>query len=1050
MPLEIQPFGRGYLTRLASFLTLIIGSTLDPGHAVAQSVTARVSTLDADAATGPRAGFRFELTAASTTSAGVYRDGVLLKTLWNNRRLPAGSHAAHWDGTTDEDTVAPTGRYSLTVLANDVQHTWGGVIGNTSESFTGPTKHHAEDIALGMAVSGSHIYIATGYNEARASTFKVSTANPQAKTTVMPTRFRYTGAVTFFVAADDTTVYWAGMDPFEQSKWFVFGSRVSDDTEVVFSEGKPIALGRDGSGVKYQSAIGYNNAKGLDITGLAVQRTGRYLFVARGLLGRIDVLDKSSGALVRSVSVATPERLATDATGAVWVTVLQDGQPVVRKFEAGEDGSLNPVTGLSITDVAQPLGLAVSPDGATVLIADGGTSQQVKAFDARTGQRSWVLGRPGGYVDGPAVTDDKFMFHNFTQITFHQGRDWSFVAFQPDGSFWVGDSGNNRSQHYRSDRIHLRRLMWMPLFYSVTADPNDPKRVFGNLLEFDVDYTRPLAPDNGSWKLVRNWGYAFPGKFKDKYGSFLNVATLSNGRTYAQFREAAAGVFELAELVNEKGLRFTGIRTPVMAQSLHPDGSMRTTALQGPNRPIEWRKQDLLGFDTSGNPQWGPMRRIASLGTYARTDPIPYFNVLPYAWEQTTSGALVIFNARFPRDAYKNDPVSHDGWHLGGLDAGTGQWRWKAAPSTTRNYHGDWPSDGAFDIGNHVVNAGTKSHVVGSSIFWQHCGENWKGGRSGEVNMWTHMHENGLMIGLFGALQQTVRYQEVEGQPGMAGNASASRIVRGPKGELYIYHNDESFHGGIHRWRVENLASIGERSVVLEWEASRYRKLTDPADLLEGVPRSTNLRDGDGGWRRAPEQDIAKDHVYDWFHVLTSVKNYRKDVSADIEFRHVGVPSAKVWRELPGVTVASNGWRLASVLAWSWENHGEIDQKGSGGIYVEILDAQERVIARVWPKMVRHPNDYRLLANGSALASAQDQATFQELIEAPLPLEITADDGRLTFAYGNHPPVMANILDPTSDWREPKFFAIQGWSNAGSAHRRTVNLTKLRFSATPP
>jgi hypothetical protein len=1034
----------GLVAALLTLASMYLG-----GHALAQTVapsaTPLLTGLSPNGSVATDTGFTFTLTAPATTSAGVYRDGLLIKTLWSNRRLTAGSHSASWDGTTDEVGVAPSGRYTLTVLANDVQYTWDGVIGNTSESFAGPTKHHAQDIQFGMAVAGGNIYIATGYNEARASTFKVAIGNPQSKTTVLPTAFRYTGAATFFVAADNTTVYWAGLDPNHFERTFVFASRVADDSEVVFGAGTAIALRRDGHGAKYKSVIGYVDRKDSAISGLAVQKAGRFLFIARESLGRIDVLDKSSGAPVRSVALDRPNRLAVEPGGALWAVVLEDGRQIVRRFDVAEDGSLEP--GQAITGLAQPLGISVSPDGAVLLVADGGDSQQVKAFDVRRGDARWVLGRPGGFADGPAVADDKFMFHNFSRITFHQGRDWSFVAFQPDGSFWVGDAGNNRAQHYGADRKHLRRLMWMPLFYSATADPNDPRRVFGNLLEFEVDYARPLAPDNGSWRLVRNWGFRLPDRLKDKYAYALHVATLSNGRTYAQFRDAAAGTLELAELVPAAGLRFTGIKGPDLGDMLHPDGSLRATSQPGRDRPVTWSMRDLDGFDAAGNPRWGPRRVVATLATHAATDPLPYFSVLPWAWERTSSGALVVFDAQIPRDVFKHHPVTHDGWHLGGLDVASGRWLWKSAPSTMRGYHGDWPTDGAFDIGNHVLNAGTRAHVVGSNVFWHHCGEGWKGGRSGQINMWTHVHESGLLVGQFGALQRTVRMQEVEGQPGMAGNASAHRIVAGPEGELYVYHNDEGYHGGVHRWRIDKLASIGLASTTLEWNASRYRPRSDPADLLASVPRAVSLRDGDGGWRRAPEADIGKDRVREWFHAITSVKRYRRDESADIEMRHVGVPSARVWRQLTELPADSQGWTLSATLGWSWENHGEIAERGSGGTYVEVLDGYDRVIARVWPKRVRHPDDLRLLANGETLVSARDQASFIERIEAPLSLEIRGAGGAITFVYDREAPVVARPLDPSADWRRPMVFRIQGWSNNAPSYQRTVNLTRLRLEA---
>src|SRR5207247_16185 len=53
--------------------------------------------------------------------------------------------------------------------------------------------------------------------------------------------------------------------------------------------------------------------------------------------------------------------------------------------------------------------------------------------------------------------------------------------------------------------------------------------------------------------------------------------------------------------------------------------------------------------------------------------------------------------------------------------------------------------------------------------------------------------------------------QLLEAAPALAGNAFASAFVRLADGRMYLYHNDESVHGGVHRWRIE-----GEKSLALQ------------------------------------------------------------------------------------------------------------------------------------------------------------------------------------------------------------------------------------------
>jgi hypothetical protein len=43
---------------------------------------------------------------------------------------------------------------------------------------------------------------------------------------------------------------------------------------------------------------------------------------------------------------------------------------------------------------------------------------------------------------------------------------------------------------------------------------------------------------------------------------------------------------------------------------------------------------------------------------------------------------------------------------------------------------------------------------------------------------------------------------------GKAGNSFAPSLVKALNGDLLLHHNDESGHGGVHRWRISGLDSI--------------------------------------------------------------------------------------------------------------------------------------------------------------------------------------------------------------------------------------------------
>jgi hypothetical protein len=65
------------------------------------------------------------------------------------------------------------------------------------------------------------------------------------------------------------------------------------------------------------------------------------------------------------------------------------------------------------------------------------------------------------------------------------------------------------------------------------------------------------------------------------------------------------------------------------------------------------------------------------------------------------------------------------------------------------------------------------------------------------------------MVGQFGvAANINAPFAIPEGTPGMAGNAYSTDVVTAADGSLCIYQNDESKHGGVHRWHVTGLSTI--------------------------------------------------------------------------------------------------------------------------------------------------------------------------------------------------------------------------------------------------
>jgi hypothetical protein len=110
---------------------------------------------------------------------------------------------------------------------------------------------------------------------------------------------------------------------------------------------------------------------------------------------------------------------------------------------------------------------------------------------------------------------------------------------------------------------------------------------------------------------------------------------------------------------------------------------------------------------------------------------------------------------------------------------------------------------------------GNYAMALGTDVFYGFHGEFWK---SGEANQFLHFRD-GQFLGQFGTpgLHYTINCGATQGTqrigdwslPGSAGNSMSPSLVAGrTKDELFFYHNDESQHAGVHRWRVAGLDTI--------------------------------------------------------------------------------------------------------------------------------------------------------------------------------------------------------------------------------------------------
>jgi len=732
--------------------------------------------------------FLFNLDSASNTSAGIFsHDGRLVRTLWSAQFLTAGSHSCEWDRLDDFGHLLVDTGYHLQLLSARVKYNWEGTIGNNSDSITGSSKIRHYDRIKDMLVVGNWLYYAAGYSEGVPSSYKINLNQPNRKYNILFEGKENVDQDAEYLASDSSLVYWAGMDPFNPANYFVYATTVDSDSEVLFDSGQSIKMYY---GRTYASVIALDTSE-LDskITGLAVQKQGSFLYVSRALKDQLEVYNKLTGQLVNTVYFNAPSLIHVDTKDRLW---MLHGVDTLVNLDFDSLGRIDTIFKLKKME-QKPLAFALSGDDSLILAIYGDSLQQVFAYNLALDTVLWIQGQKGGYSQNNLVADDKFYF---SDTVTHLSQP--FICFGPGRSYWLSDVGNDRVLHFSDSGTKTDEIQYLPHFYSVAVDLNDSSRVFNAYLEFKVDYNLPLGPKNGSWSLHRNWRAGVDKSHYNPSGNNIlrNMITLSNGVTIAYMDYIDSFNMRYPEMVvlpDSGNFIFTGRRLGKFDYRNLSKSAAQIWLNGGSDigQSPFILKSELDSFDTNAWPVWNNMDTIARVPAITEWSPA-YRGVMPVT--KTEDNRVILFNPG----------KLNTGFHLGAIDIGDSTFKWLSAKSTFRNYRGSYPEDGYFDIGNRVEYPGATVNTVDKSTFWNYHGEFWK---NSQTNRWQHVYDNGLLVGLFGVTTPDGITSNYEAFAQGAGNVLSSALVK-IGSHYYIYHCDESVHGGIHRWRVSGLSSI--------------------------------------------------------------------------------------------------------------------------------------------------------------------------------------------------------------------------------------------------
>jgi hypothetical protein len=526
-------------------------------------------------------------------------------------------------------------------------------------------------------------------------------------------------------------------------------------------------------------------------------------------------------------------------------------------------------------------------------------------------------------------------------------------------------------------------------------------------------------------------------------------------------------------MVTNGVLRNTGVKFFERCRVLS-DGTLITAKDVQPGLPYNFKRTPLINFDANNNPNWGtnsiyydavPGSVYISL---VKNDFDPHDATNTDFTQVTTSGKQVFF-----------DGTTTIGWHLGFIKLKTDgtvatNFLTKTSLSTRKNYTGDFPRDGRYDIGNGVIHSGGDFKVFGNNIIWSYRGEFWK---SVQTNYFNHFYENGLPVGQFGVGgHEATNYI----QEGMAGNALNWNITKVDADNAYLYQGDESHHAGIHRWSIKNLSSIKVDTIALG--SALAIDVAEGIDLMAGLnsPYTLNdnfsvpadpLQDGVAGWSRSPATNYYN-HNEDKFSAVIGTKSYDKNKGVDLfinsrkpanysVFNNTNNPndiptiSSSVTRDLQVDvensttynTFGASSWKLSGKLNYEgiYQYNSGSDTRNGGGQSIEVLDNNGKIIIRIYPKDLNDGSGKTgVYGNNTPIFTMKTTPDFFRFMNVSKDFTISVNSTGADYNVADFPAIHTTFVDATANWQNPKTLRFYFWT-WNENRERTIGVRDLRF-----
>ena len=413
-------------------------------------------------------------------SAGVYRDGKLLRTLFAGRKVEAGAVEIGWDGKDDAGQPLPPAQYAVRAVANAGMHaqyiTSAATPGNPPCASTDPKRGWGGvwDNVKDIAADATGIYPLWGVEEGDGALLHTDENGQllwrQHEPLSLP------GLHTTLASNGKYVFVGVNVEGPKAGKAGLWRVRCADGgyAPIPHDGSDPLEFYLDG--IKREGT-----AADAPIAGLAADATT--LYVAAPFQNMVACFDAESGAPGRTYPVTRPGGLCLDGAGAL--LVVSEGQ--IKRLDLNT-GNLQAVVHAGLAD---PWHVATDAQG-MIYVTDRGDSQQVKCFD-RNGKLQHTFGKPGGRDNNGKYDANRL-------------RNPAGITIAPSGKVFYSEDAQPRTFTRLSHDLKFEQQWAGPWYLSgeVTVDPADPDHLYlwssqDAFVRYKIDYQAKTSKPDAVW-----------------------------------------------------------------------------------------------------------------------------------------------------------------------------------------------------------------------------------------------------------------------------------------------------------------------------------------------------------------------------------------------------------------------------------------------------------------------------------------------------------------------------------------------------------------------